>query len=86
MLLVVAAWPGIPDEEMGQTVMAVIEPVDGLPVPDGLVEELDAHCREHLAGYKRPRRWDFMAELPRSEAGKLTKRALRDPYWAPQDA
>ncbi len=75
---------GIPDEEMGQSVMAVIEPIGGLPVPDGLVDELDAHCREQLAGYKRPRRWDFMAELPRSEAGKLTKRALRDPYWESQ--
>ena len=77
---------GIPDDEMGQKVMAVIQPAGGLPVPEGLIDELDAHCREHLAGYKRPRRWDFLAELPRSEAGKLTKRALRDPYWEPAGA
>ncbi|MCB0979486.1 MAG: hypothetical protein KDB17_02365, partial [Ilumatobacter sp.] len=40
-----------------------------------------AHAREHLAGYKVPRSFDVVSEMPRSEAGKLLKRELRAPYW-----
>jgi len=44
-------------------------------------EELIAWCGERLAGYKKPRSVDFVAELPRDQAGKLLKRKIREPYW-----
>ena len=47
--------------------------------------EVVAHCRTHLAGFKCPRSFEVHGELPRSAAGKLTKRALRDPWWADRD-
>ena len=47
-----------------------------------LAEELIAYCRVRLAHFKCPRTVDFVAELPRSEMGKLYKRLLRDTYWA----
>jgi long-chain acyl-CoA synthetase len=72
---------GIPHDEMGEQVMAVVVPVEGRTGDDALAAELEAHVRERLAGYKCPRRWDFAADLPRSEAGKLVKRTLRDPFW-----
>lgn len=77
---------GVPHAEMGEEVMAVVVPadadlVDDLTAAERFLEALEAHCREQLAGYKCPRRWELAASLPRSEAGKLLKRALRDPYW-----
>jgi long-chain acyl-CoA synthetase len=77
---------GVPHAEMGEEVMAVVVPADAALVDDPagagpFVEALEAHCREQLAGYKCPRRWELAASLPRSDAGKLLKRALRDPYW-----
>ncbi len=69
---------GIPDEEFGESVLAVVEaPSAGA----GLADQLDARCREKLAGYKRPRRIEVVDELPRSEVGKVAKRDLRAPYW-----
>lgn len=76
-----AAVFGVPDEEMGEQVMAVVELVDGARGSDVLAAELEAHCRERLAGYKAPRRIEFSDELPRHPTGKLYKRLLRDPYW-----
>jgi acyl-coenzyme A synthetase/AMP-(fatty) acid ligase len=76
---------GIPDDEMGEQVMAVVVPVEGRPGDDALAAELETYARELLAGYKCPRRWDFAQDLPRSEAGKLVKRTLRDPFWAGTD-
>jgi long-chain acyl-CoA synthetase len=73
---------GIPDDEMGERVMAVVVPVgSGAPGGPGLAADLETHCRRHLAGYKCPRRFEFADSLPRNEAGKLSKRVLRDPYW-----
>jgi long-chain acyl-CoA synthetase len=68
---------GIPHDEMGEQVLAVVVPVDGRSGDEALAAELEAHVRERLAGYKCPRRWEFAADLPRSEAGKLVKRTLR---------
>ena len=76
---------GVPNEEMGESVHAAVSLRAGFAWSDDLQAELDAFCRERLAGYKRPRSWEVHDELPRSEAGKLTKRVLRDPWWADAD-
>ncbi len=74
-----AAVVGVPDEEWGQRVHAVVQP---WPSADGVAIDLDldglaAHAAERLAGYKRPRTWEVRADLPRTESGKLLKRLLR---------
>ncbi|MBX3484398.1 acyl-CoA synthetase [Phenylobacterium sp.] len=76
-----AAVVGAPDEEMGEKVVAVIQPMDWADAGDDLRAELDAYCRANLSGVKRPRVIDFMAELPRHPTGKLYKRLIRDAYW-----
>jgi acyl-CoA synthetase (AMP-forming)/AMP-acid ligase II len=72
---------GIPDDEMGEKVHAVVQPADMADAGPDLERELVAYCREHLAHYKCPRAVDFEAELPRQPTGKLYKRLLRDRYW-----
>ena len=72
---------GGPHEEMGEEVIAVIQPVDMAEAGDALRDDLVAYAREKLSGVKIPRRIDFMAELPRHDTGKLYKRLLRDQYW-----
>jgi long-chain acyl-CoA synthetase len=74
---------GIPDDEMGERVMAVVQPLEPTARTDrrSLVADLEAHCRRELAGYKCPRVWELSDALPRNDAGKLAKRLLRDPYW-----
>jgi long-chain acyl-CoA synthetase len=78
-----AAVFGIPDAEFGERVMAVVEldPRAGLPADDA-PSELDRHCRQQLADYKRPRSYQVTRRLPRQPTGKLDKRVLRDPYWS----
>ncbi len=72
---------GVPNEEMGEEVKAVVIPAAGaVPGPE-LEEELIAWCREGIAHYKCPRTIDFVTELPRTETGKMAKRKLRDRYW-----
>lgn len=73
-----AAVFGIPSEEWGESVHAVVvlHPGEGLSS-----EEVIAHCRAHLAGYKIPRSVSFLPELPRTGSGKILKRLLREPYW-----
>jgi acyl-CoA synthetase (AMP-forming)/AMP-acid ligase II len=71
---------GVPDAEMGERVHAVAVPREGVALdPDAL----DAWCRERLAGLKRPRSWAFVEALPRSEAGKLLRRVLKEQHLAP---
>ncbi len=77
-----AAVFGVPNADLGEEVRAVVQPAAGVSAGDALGAELIAFCREHLATYKCPRQVDFEAELPRSPAGKLYKRRLRDRYWA----
>lgn len=72
---------GIPDEEWGEQVKAVVEPIAGVSGSAQLAEELRAFAREHLAAYKVPRSIDFEAELPRHPTGKLYTRLLRERYW-----
>lgn len=73
---------GGPHEEMGEEVVAVVQPIDMALAGEALRDELDAYAREKLSGVKVPRRIDFLAELPRHDTGKLYKRLLRDQYWA----
>lgn len=72
---------GVPDEEFGEAVKAVVQPVDWQRAGPELEADLLAHCHAHLASYKCPRSIDFEQELPRDPNGKLYKRRLRDRYW-----
>jgi long-chain acyl-CoA synthetase len=69
---------GIPDAEWGELIVAVVEPSPGRVADPALVDELLARCRDRLAGYKCPKRVEFRDSLPRTDAGKLYKRQLRD--------
>jgi acyl-CoA synthetase (AMP-forming)/AMP-acid ligase II len=73
---------GIPDDEMGERVHAVVAPAPDVEPTDALADELIAYCRERLAHYKCPRSVSFRAELPRAATGKLYKRLLKDEFWA----
>ncbi|GAA4627928.1 acyl-CoA synthetase [Actinoallomurus vinaceus] len=73
---------GVPDEEFGEQVKAVVQPEDGHTASPELAEELIAFCRASLAGYKAPRSVDFVTDLPRTPTGKLYKRLIREPYWS----
>ena len=71
---------GVPDPRWGEAVHAVV-----VPGGTATADELVAHCRKRIAGYKVPRRIELRAEpLPKSGAGKILKRELREPYWAGQ--
>ena len=76
-----AAVFGVPNEDLGEEVKAVVQVADGIEPGPALERELMEYCREHLAHYKCPRSVDFEAELPRLPTGKLYKRLLRDRYW-----
>jgi len=72
---------GTPDERWGEAVTAIV-------VTDGSAmsaEDVIAHCREHLAGYKCPKRVEFRDQLPRTATGKLQKFLIRKEFWAGQD-
>jgi long-chain acyl-CoA synthetase len=73
---------GGPHAEMGEEVIAIVQPADMAEAGDELAAELGAYCRTALSGVKMPRRIDFREELPRHPTGKLYKRLLRDEYWA----
>jgi long-chain acyl-CoA synthetase len=79
--LVDAAVFGVPNEEFGEEVKAVVQPADGVAVGPDLEAELIAYCRAHLAGYKCPRTVEFDPDLPRDPNGKLYKRRIRERYW-----
>ncbi len=81
-----AAVFGVPNEDLGEEVKAVVQPMPGVAPGDGLAQELIAFCREHLAHLKCPRSIDFAEELPRLPTGKLYKRLLRDRYWGEKDS
>jgi fatty-acyl-CoA synthase len=76
-----AAVFGVPSQEMGEEVKAVVEPTRWADAGADLAAELRTHCEKCLARFKVPRSFDFVRALPRSETGKLYKEALRQPYW-----
>jgi fatty-acyl-CoA synthase/long-chain acyl-CoA synthetase len=69
---------GIPSDEWGEAVHAVVRPRDGRLAAETLI----AWAREHLAGYKIPRSISFADEIPRNASGKILKKVLREPFWA----
>src|SRR3984957_16897120 len=76
-----AAVFGIPHEDWGEEVKAVIEPAEGVEASDELAKEILAYCADKLAKFKTPKTIDLTNEMPRDPNGKLYKRKLRDPYW-----
>jgi len=73
---------GVPNEEFGEEVKAVVQPRDMADAGPALAAELIEFCRSQLSHIKCPRSVDFEAELPRHPTGKLYKRLLKDRYWA----
>jgi long-chain acyl-CoA synthetase len=72
---------GVPNEDFGEEVKAVVQLLDGVKPSPELERELIQFCRDSLADVKCPRSVDFVDELPRHPTGKLYKRLLRDKYW-----
>jgi len=72
---------GIPDEDWGEQVKAVVEPALGVAPSPELADDIIGFCAGRLAKFKTPKSIDFVDELPRDPNGKLYKRKLRDPYW-----
>ena len=71
---------GVPDPKWGEALLAVCVCRGDAPTEDDLV----AFCRDRLGGYKIPRRYEFVEQLPRNPSGKVLKRVLREPYWQGQ--
>ena len=76
-----AAVFGVPNEDLGEEVKAVVQVMEDIEPNEALVNELLAYCAEHLSRQKCPRSIDFEEELPRLPTGKLYKRLLKDRYW-----
>ncbi len=72
---------GIPDEEFGEQVKAVVELTPDAAASEEVAKALIDYCRGRLAHFKAPKTVDFVDALPRTETGKLQKRQLRDRYW-----
>jgi long-chain acyl-CoA synthetase len=72
---------GIPNEDWGEEIKAVVEPAEGQQAGPALEAQLREFAEANLASYKRPKSYDFTTEMPRDPSGKLYKRKLRDPYW-----
>ena len=72
---------GVPNEEFGEEVKAIVECSNGYIGDENFVREILHLCNSKLAGYKRPKSVDFIDQLPRTGTGKILKRTLREPYW-----
>lgn len=77
-----AAVVGVPDEAWGEAVKAIVVLKPGTHVT---ADEIKQFCKERLSSYKSPKSIDFMADLPKTAAGKISKKELRDQYWAGRD-
>jgi long-chain acyl-CoA synthetase len=76
---------GIPHDDWGEEIKAVVEPAAGVQAGPALTEDLLAFLGGRVARFKLPRTIDYIAQLPRDPNGKLYKRRLRDPYWADRE-
>lgn len=77
-----AAVFGVPNEDLGEEVKAVVQLMPEFSKDAGLEAELMAYCQQHLSRHKCPRSIDFVDQLPRLPTGKLYKKTLKDSYWA----
>jgi acyl-CoA synthetase (AMP-forming)/AMP-acid ligase II len=77
---------GVPNEEFGEEVKAIVEPQTMADAGPELAEELMEWCKERISHVKCPRTVDFMEALPRHATGKLYKRLLKDKYWGNHDS
>jgi long-chain acyl-CoA synthetase len=73
---------GVPDDQWGEAIKAVIQPAPGVVASDELTAQIRAFAAERLAKYKLPKVVEYIDELPRDDNGKLYKRKLRDASWA----
>jgi long-chain acyl-CoA synthetase len=73
---------GVPNEEWGEEVKSVLTLNPGFVGSDALAKHIQAFARDRLAGFKVPRTIEFVEELPRSPAGKIQRKKVREPYWA----
>ena len=73
---------GVPDDEWGECVHAILQARDGVTLD---LDDVRAFVEERLARYKHPRDYEVRAELPRTDSGKLLKRVLRDEFWADRE-
>jgi long-chain acyl-CoA synthetase len=71
---------GVPHPDLGEQLLALVVPAD--PADPPTAADLEAYCRERIASYKVPRRYEFVESLARNAMNKLDKRALRKPYWS----
>jgi len=76
---------GVPNDEFGEEIKAVVELIDPADAGDDMTTSLATYAQEHLAKYKVPRSCDYSEDMPRTPAGKLLNRLLRDPYWEGKD-
>ena len=70
---------GIPHPDLGEQLLALVVAED--PSAPPAPAELEAFCRDLISAYKIPRKYEFLAELPRNEMQKVDKKSLRRPYW-----
>ncbi len=77
---------GVPNEDFGEEVKAVVQPADMADAGPELEQELINYCQEQISNIKCPRSIDFLEELPRHPTGKLYKRLLKDSYWGKKDS
>ena len=70
---------GVPDEKWGETVKALVVRTPGTEVTE---QDIIAHCKQRLAGFKAPTSVEFRDTIPRTATGKMQKFKLREPYWA----
>jgi len=71
----------VPDPKWGEAIKAVVVLAPGTAATE---DDIIAHARTRIAGYKVPKSIDFIAALPRNPSGKILRRELRQPYWAGQ--
>ena len=69
---------GIPDKIYGESVCAVVVQKEGYQLDQ---DEIINFCGSKIASYKKPKRVEFMDELPKNPSGKVTKKVLKEPYW-----